>query len=196
MINKNRLHLYLVTKLYTELYYFVCVWMNGEWINIHLIYIWFTGIIIQIDYMCTWKSHVFYFCMYGVFRPTRECLTHLERTLCCRWRASNLYRYLTHMTTEQCWFLSNNYCELCGAFVYDGHLQRPVTLAPITERLSSWVVTTCFYDFGLSRLGFEQERPEYTEPHRSSEKQFQTKLESPSSKNALCQIWFKLAQWF
>ena len=34
--------------------------------------------------------------------------------------------------------------------------RRPVTLTPIVEpSVCSWAVTTCFYDLGLSRLGFE-----------------------------------------
>ena len=40
--------------------------------------------------------------------------------------------------------------------ICNGHLRGHVTLAPIAERLA---VTTCFYDLGLSRLGFE--RPPY-----------------------------------
>ena len=40
-----------------------------------------------------------------------------------------------------------------GASVSNGHLRVPVTLTLIAERLA---VTTCLYDLGLSRLGFEQ----------------------------------------
>ena len=38
---------------------------------------------------------------------------------------------------------------------YNGHLRGPVTLKPYCRAFGRGAVSTCFYDFGLSRLGFE-----------------------------------------
>ena len=67
--------------------------------------------------------------MFGVYRPTRAFFTHTE--------TSQSVRVLL-------WH---------GASVYNGYLRGPVTLTPTAECLA---VTTCFYDLGLSRLGFER----------------------------------------
>ena len=55
-----------------------------------------------------------------------------------------------------------------GASVYNGNLQGPVTLAPITDRLGVELAVTTCYDLGLSRLGFEHQtlRGERSNPLR------------------------------
>ena len=42
-----------------------------------------------------------------------------------------------------------------GPSVYNGHLRGPVTLTLNAEPFVSGTVTTCFYDLGLSWLGFQ-----------------------------------------
>ena len=96
--------------------------MNVEWINIHLIYIWFTSIIIQIVYMWTWKSHI----LLGFFVPL-ENFSLIWRRHYCRRRASKFYLYLT-LTHWTVMLLSRQLLQTVRCIR--------------TERFSSWVVTT------------------------------------------------------
>ena len=80
--------------------------------------------------------------MFGVFRPTREFFTHMKTSPlpvkdCKIWQRSAL------MAIEQWELFSVLHPLWHGASVYNGKLRGPVTL------------TTCLYDLGLSRLGFE-----------------------------------------
>ena len=68
-----------------------------------------------------------------------------------RWRASNVGLCSSLMAIEQWGFFSVSHLLWHGSFVYNDHLRGPRQshLLP-----SSGAVTTCFYDLGLSRLGF------------------------------------------
>ena len=52
----------------------------------------------------------------------------------CRWKAVNFDLCLALMAIEQWGFFSVPHLLWHGAFVYDGHLQGPVTLTAIAER--------------------------------------------------------------
>ena len=72
----------------------------------------------------------------------------------CRWRAANFDLLCSAlMAIEQWGFFSVPHLLWHGASVYNCHLRGSVTHTPITERLAA--VSTCFYDLGLSLLGFE-----------------------------------------
>ena len=72
-----------------------------------------------------------------------------------RWRAANLYLCSTLVAFEHWGFCSASHLLWHCASVYLGHLRGPITLTS-WRALSSGAVTTCFYDSGLSWLGFEQ----------------------------------------
>ena len=71
-----------------------------------------------------------------------------------RWRAANFYLFSALMAIEQWRFFSVPHLLWHGASVYNGHIRGPVTLT-YCRAFSSGAVTSCFYDLGLSRLGFE-----------------------------------------
>ena len=58
------------------------------------------------------------------------------------------------MVIEQWWFFSVPHLLWYAAYVYNGHLRGPMTHT-CCRAFSSGAVTTCFYDSGLSRLGFK-----------------------------------------
>ena len=77
----------------------------------------------------------FFFWVYG---PTREFFTHMETP---------------PLPVKGCKFnLFSAHLLWNGASVYNGHLRGLVTYC---RAFGSWAVTVCFYDLGLSRLGFE-----------------------------------------
>ena len=74
-----------------------------------------------------------------------------------RWKVANFDLSSALIAIEQLGFL-NSVPHLLwhGASVYNGHLRGPVTLIPVAERLVvDLSLKICFYDLGLSRLGFE-----------------------------------------
>ena len=85
--------------------------------------------------------------LFGVYRPTRESL--IWRRHHYRWLAANFDPCSALMAIEQWGFFSLPHLLWHGASVYNSHLR-----GPIAERLAG-AVTICFYDLGLSRLGFE-----------------------------------------
>ena len=70
-----------------------------------------------------------------------------------RWRAAHFDPCSALMTIEQWGFLSVTHLLWHGASVYNGHLRGSTHDTHTYRRaLRSGAVTTCFYDFGLSRL--------------------------------------------
>ena len=59
------------------------------------------------------------------------------------------------MTPGQWGFFSVTHLPWHGESVYNDHIRAPMTLAAIREGFGSGAFTTCFNDWGLSRLGFE-----------------------------------------
>ena len=90
-------------------------------------------------------------CLFGVYCPTWEFFTHMEHH--CRWRAANfdlcsalmaieqwanfdLHVCLTLMAIEQGGFFNLPQLLRHLPTLYNGHLQGPVTLAPVAEHLA------------------------------------------------------------
>ena len=70
-----------------------------------------------------------------------------------QWRAANVDPCSTLMANEQWEFFSVPYLLWHGASVYIGHPRIRDTHI-YCRAFNSAAVTTCFYDLGLSRLGF------------------------------------------
>ena len=89
------------------------------------------------------------FCCFGGFYIQLETFSLILKRQHYRRRASNfdLYSAPMIMVIDNWGFFSVPNQLWNGAYVYNGHLRGPVTPIP--------VVTTCFYDLGLSRLWFE-----------------------------------------
>ena len=93
------------------------------------------------------------FCLFvclGFFVPL-ENFSLIWRRHHYRWRVANFGLRWALMAIEQWGFFSVAHLLWHGASVYKCHLRGRVTLTPI----DSAALTTCFYDLGLSRLGFE-----------------------------------------
>ena len=73
----------------------------------------------------------------------------------CRSMSANIDLCSALMAIKHWGFLSVPHLLWHRSPVYNDHLRGPVTLIPVAERFSNVAVTTCFYDLGLSRLGFE-----------------------------------------
>ena len=73
------------------------------------------------------------------------------------WRRAANFDLCSALMVIEKGFFSVPHLQWHGAFVYNGHLRGPVTLTPIAERLAVELslLTTYFYDLGLSRLRFE-----------------------------------------
>ena len=72
-----------------------------------------------------------------------------------RWVATKFDLCSVLMAIKQWGFFSVTHLLLWhGASVYDGHLQGPLTHLH-RRAFRSAAVTTCFNDYGISRLGFE-----------------------------------------
>ena len=71
-----------------------------------------------------------------------------------RWRAANFDLCSALMAIEQWGFFSVPHLLWHGASVYNGHLRGTIT-HNYCRAFGSGDVTTCCYDLGLSRLGFE-----------------------------------------
>ena len=83
-----------------------------------------------------------------------ETFSLIMRRHHCRWRAANFDLLCSALIAIEQWgFFSVPHLLWHGASVYNCHLRGSVTHTPITERLAA--VSTCFYDLGLSLLGFE-----------------------------------------
>ena len=140
-----------------------------------------------------------FFCV-GFFVPPQNFSLIRKRHYC---QGLQILTYARHS-----WPLSVPHLLWHAAAVYNDHLWDPVTLRPIVERLAVEFSLLVKYDFCLQRLGFEhptfhmrgersnRQRPRY---YLSLEKGVVlrlNKMEFPSSKDASCQVWLKLAQWF
>ena len=68
----------------------------------------------------------------GFYYPAREFIWRRHH---CRWRDANFDLCSALMANEQWEFFSIPHLP-CGAVVYNDHLRGPLTLTPITERLS------------------------------------------------------------
>ena len=91
------------------------------------------------------------FCLFGVYRLTREFFTRRPVKGCKFWPMLGTHAL---MAIEQWGFFSVPHLLWHWAYVYNGHLRGPVILA-YWRAFSSEAVTACFYDLGLFRLGFE-----------------------------------------
>ena len=78
---------------------------------------------------------VFFVCLFGVFRPTRELFTHLD-TSPLPVTIVNFDLCPALMAIEQLGFFSLPHLLWHGASVYNGYLRGPVTLRPIAEPLA------------------------------------------------------------
>ena len=89
----------------------------------------------------------------GGFAPL-ENFSLIWRRHHCRWRAANL-TYARHslFLSSEGFLTCHHYCDMGNP-----EWSSPMTLDTYTyyRSFSSVAVTTCFYDLGLSRLGFEQ----------------------------------------
>ena len=74
-------------------------------------------------------------CLFGVYRPTRECFTHMKMSPLpvkgCKFDLCS-----TLMSIEQWGFLNVPHPLRNGPTVYNGHLRGPVILTPNAERLT------------------------------------------------------------
>ena len=79
-----------------------------------------------------------YFCLFvclGFIVPL-ENFSPIWRRHHYRWRAANFDLCSALMAIEQWGFISVPHLLLHGAYVYNGHLRRPVTLTPFAERFA------------------------------------------------------------
>ena len=79
-----------------------------------------------------------YVCLFAWgFSPTREFFTHLE-TLPLPAKGCKFLTYHRHSwpLISEGSLTCHTYCNLHGPSLYNGHLQRPVALTPVAERLA------------------------------------------------------------
>ena len=90
------------------------------------------------------------------FIVPEENFTHNCRRHHYRWKPASfdLNSVRTGMSIEQRGFFSVLHLLWHGSSVYNGHLQEPVTLTPITVNLAM-ELSLPVYDLGLSQFGFE-----------------------------------------
>ena len=102
------------------------------------------------------RLYTFLFVCLGFVVPIENFLL-IWRRQHYRWRAVKYDLRSALMAIEQWGFFSVPNLLRQRASVYNGHLRGPVTQTIIGERLAVELSlrTTCFYDLGLSRLGFE-----------------------------------------
>ena len=98
------------------------------------------------------KLYKIFVCL-GFFCPL-ENFSLILRCHYYRWRAANL-TYARHSwpSSSERSLRCHTYLDT-GHSVSNGHLRAPMTHT-YCRAFSSWAVITCFYDFDLSRLGFE-----------------------------------------
>ena len=94
----------------------------------------------------------------GLLRPTWEFFTHLE-TSPLLVKSCKFWPILGSHGHWQWGFFSVPHILWHGSFVYIGHLQGPVTLGPIAERLAVEICHYYFNDFGLPRPEIEPRSP-------------------------------------
>ena len=85
----------------------------------------------------------------------------------CRWRALYFDLCSALVAIEQWGFFRVPLLLWHGALFYNGHIQGPVTLTPVAERLAS-ELSLPVYDLGLSRLGFEHPIATFRMPGKRS----------------------------
>ena len=80
--------------------------------------------------------HTLYvYCLFRVYRPTREFFIHIEMSP-LPVKGCTFWPMLVTHCIGQWGFFSVQHLLWHGAFVYNGHLQGPVTLTPFAERLA------------------------------------------------------------
>ena len=77
------------------------------------------------------------------------CITLIWIPHHCWWRAANYDHCSAHLAIEQWGFFSLPHLLWHGASVYNGRLQRSMTLTPISERLAVKLSLHVFFDLGL-----------------------------------------------
>ena len=95
-------------------------------------------------------KYVCFVCFHGIYRPTRECFTHME-TSPLRVKGCNFDLCSALMAIEQ-WGFFNVELLRHGPTVYNGHLRGHVTLTPLPS--SVWPVA--------ERLAVELSLPVFT----------------------------------
>ena len=96
---------------------------------------------------------MFCFCLFG-FIVSLEIFSFIWKGHHDRWRAANFYQCSALMPIEQWGLFSVPYLLWHMASIYHGHLRGPDTHT-YCRAVGSIADTTCFYEVGLSRLGFE-----------------------------------------
>ena len=103
---------------------------------------------------CTGRE--LYLCVCLGFFVSDDNFSFIWRRYRYRWNVANLDLRSALMAIEQLGVLGVPHLLLHGTSVYNSHLRGLLTLTHVVERLAvDRSVTTCFYDLGLSRLGFE-----------------------------------------
>ena len=95
------------------------------------IFLLFSFLYLNVTYDVRWNS----FCIFGGFRPTRECFTHLE-TLPLPVKGCKLWPTLGSHGHWAVRFFSVPHLLWHGVSVYNGHFRRTVTLTSFSERLA------------------------------------------------------------
>ena len=94
------------------------------------------------------------FCLFGVYRPTRELFTHIHmETSILPVKGLQILTYARHS-----WPLSSESSLACHTYCDTGHPFIMVIYEDthaFCRAFSNGDVTTSFYDLGLSQLGFE-----------------------------------------
>ena len=104
--------------------------------------------------LCHFLLYVCFFLCVWFFVPLDNSLL-IRRHHHYRWRVAIFFTYARDSwpLTSECSLACHTYCD--AASVYNGHLRESMTPTPIAKRFSRGAAMTCFYDLGLSRLGFE-----------------------------------------
>ena len=96
-----------------------------------------------------WMVQINWFCL--LFSIPLENCSLIWRCHHYWWRATSFDLYSALMAIEQWGFFSVSHLLWHGTSFHNCHLLELMTLAPACSR----AVTPCFYDSGLSKLGFE-----------------------------------------
>ena len=98
------------------------------------------------------KSHMYDYCLFGVFRPTREFFYSFGDVTI----TGEGLQILTN--ARHLWPLSSEgslACQTyCGASIYNGHLRGPITLTSLAERLAVELSLPVLNDLGMLWLVF------------------------------------------
>ena len=101
------------------------------------------------------KKEMFGCFLFVCFFVPLENVSLICRRYHCRWRAAYFELRSALMASEQWGFFNVPYLLWHGASIYNGHLRRSVDTHTYCQAFSRRAVNTCFYDLGMSLLGFE-----------------------------------------